>query len=128
MKRTFLLSTFCSLLLLPPSAFSMDRLSALSMLETGNDDRALGRQGEISRFQILPSEWRRYGTGDPRNPAAAASAVRRIMAVRSVGRCCRAAGLTNFDFYVLWNAPAQAGHPSPVVRERAQRFANLCSR
>ena len=100
----------------------MDRLSALSMLETGNNDRALGRKGEVSRFQILPAEWHRYGTGDPRNPVAAATAVQRIMAAR-----CRAS-VTNFDFYVLWNAPAQAGHPSPVVRERAQRFANLCSR
>ena len=28
--------------LLPVCGFSMDRLSALSMLETGNDDRAVG--------------------------------------------------------------------------------------
>jgi hypothetical protein len=119
MKRALLLS----LLLAAGAARGMDRLSALSMLETGNNDRALGRKGEVSRFQILPAEWRRYGTGDPHNPAGAARAVQRIMAAR-----CRAPSVTNFDFYVLWNAPAQAGHPSSVVRERAQRFANLCAR
>ena len=32
---------------------------------------------------------------------------------------------TDFEFYVLWNAPWQADHPSGVVRERARRFANL---
>jgi hypothetical protein len=124
MKRALLLS----LLLAAGAAHGMDRLSALSMLETGNNDRALGRKGEVSRFQILPSEWRRYGTGDPHNPAGAARAVQRIMACRVAKLYAAAHPLTNFDFYVLWNAPAQAGHPSPVVRERAQRFANLCSR
>jgi len=124
MKRTFL---FCLLFgVAQTSGLCMDRLSALSMLETGDNDRVVGRRGEISRYQILPSEWRRYGAGNPQSVTAATQAVRRIMAARVGRRCC--AALTNFDFYVLWNAPAQVGHPSSVVRERAQRFANLCSR
>jgi hypothetical protein len=32
---------------------------------------------------------------------------------------------TDFEFYVLWNAPWQVDHPSAVVTERARRFANL---
>ena len=32
---------------------------------------------------------------------------------------------TDFEFYILWNAPWQADHPSVVVTERARRFANL---
>ena len=126
MKRTLLLS-LCLLACL--SGRAMDRMAALSMLETGNNDRTIGRRGEVSRFQILPSVWHRYGLGDPRNPSTAALAVQRIMAERQAAfERGHHRSATNFDFYVLWNAPAQAGHPGPVVTERAQRFANLCSR
>ncbi len=44
--------------LAPMLSFGMDRLSALSMLETGDNDRVVGRAGEISRYQILKMEWR----------------------------------------------------------------------
>src|SRR2546423_6257092 len=54
------MKTFASLilLLLPMCGFGMDRLSALSMLETGNNDRAVGSAGEISRFRVKKAEWR----------------------------------------------------------------------
>ena len=45
--------------LCPMMSFGMDRLAALSMIETGNNDRMVGRAGEISRFQILKREWER---------------------------------------------------------------------
>jgi len=37
---------------------------------------------------------------------------------------------TDFEFYALWNAPAQAlnGKISPKVAARCERFANLCER
>jgi len=35
---------------------------------------------------------------------------------------------TDFEFYVLWNAPAHADNPGRVVRERAERFVNLVER
>jgi hypothetical protein len=31
----------------------------------------------------------------------------------------------DFEFYVLWNAPAQINHPHRAVAERALRFINL---
>src|ERR1035437_4281326 len=34
------------------AAVAMDRWAALSMIESGNDDRAVGSSGEITRFQI----------------------------------------------------------------------------
>jgi hypothetical protein len=34
----------------------------------------------------------------------------------------------DFEFYVLWNAPAEVDHPVPCVVERAQRFVNLVRR
>ncbi len=37
------------LVLAPMISFGMDRLAALSMLETGDNDRVVGRAGEISR-------------------------------------------------------------------------------
>jgi hypothetical protein len=35
---------------------------------------------------------------------------------------------TDFEFYVLWNAPAEVDHPVPCVVERARRFVNLVRR
>ena len=35
---------------------------------------------------------------------------------------------TDFEFYVLWNAPAQVERPRKAVRERAERFCRLVSR
>ena len=35
---------------------------------------------------------------------------------------------TDFEFYVLWNAPAEVDHPVPCVAERARRFVNLVER
>jgi hypothetical protein len=127
MKRALLIaiSAFC----LHPSVLALDRMAALSMLETGDNDGAVGRVGEISRFQIRPELWRCYGAGDPRDPAQARAAVERIMAGRLAGftaRFHRAA--TPFDFYVLWNAPAQIGRPSCAVAARARHFVNLCNR
>src|ERR1700744_5210994 len=36
------------------------RLYALGMIETGNDDGAIGLAGEISRYQLSPSVWKCY--------------------------------------------------------------------
>src|SRR4051812_33425872 len=33
---------------------------ALGMIETGNNDREVGKAGEVSRYQILPSVWKAY--------------------------------------------------------------------
>jgi hypothetical protein len=105
------------------TASAMDRWSALSMLESGNSDFAVGACGEISRFQIEPRFW---PGGNPANSQLALTVAQTIMRSRLTEfqqRHGREA--TDFEFYVLWNAPWQANHPSAVVTERAQRFANL---
>ena len=96
------------------------------MLETGNDDFAVGRCGEISRFQIRAELW---PGGNPQNAQAALGVARNIMQAR-VQRFVQTHGRspTNFEFYVLWNAPAEIDHPVPCVAERARRFANLVER
>ena len=108
------------------SASGMNRWEALSMLETGNDDSAIGRCGEISRFQIRAELW---PGGNPQNAQAALGVARNIMQAR-VQRFVQTHGRspTNFEFYVLWNAPAEIDHPVPCVAERARRFANLVER
>ena len=112
------------------SALAMDRLTALSMIESGDNDQAIGQAGEVSRFQIRPLLWVRYCGPYPvtasTNPQAALRATRAIMDAR-----CRNfeyrfhRSPTDFEYYVLWNAPAQIRKPGKAVSERANRFCNL---
>jgi hypothetical protein len=109
---------------------AMDRWEALSQIETRDNDRAIGAAGEISRYQMKPKLWQRYArsNADWLNPAEALVAAQDLMRERctnferSYGR-----RPTDFDFYVLWNAPAQIERPRRAVRERAERFCRLVS-
>ena len=111
-------------------ARAMNRWEALSLLESGNNDNAIGRAGEVSRFQIKPVLWEKYGRPYPvsarTNPQAALRAARAIMDAR-VGQFERHYHRppTDFEYYVLWNAPAQLGKPSRAVSARANRYCNL---
>jgi hypothetical protein len=107
---------------------AMDRWAALSQLETRDDDNAVGTAGEISRYQIKPTLWRRYARSDAnwKNATEALAAARELMKER----CTRFESTynrlpTDFEFYVLWNAPSQIKRPRKVVRERAERFCRL---
>ena len=104
-------------------ALAMDRWEALSMIESGNNDHAIGSVGEISRFQIRPELW---PGGNPHNPEQALTAAQKTMIPR-LERFQRMHNRqpTDFEFYVLWNAPWVVDHPSAVVKDRAQRFVNL---
>jgi len=115
------------ILIMSTNALAMDRWTALAMMESGGDDRAVGRAGEVSRYQIRSELW---PGGNPLDSCTALANARRIMSSRmawfehSHGR-----PPDDFEFYVLWNAPAQINHPSRAVAGRAQRFKNLvCSR
>ena len=104
----------------------MDRWTALSMIESGDNDRAVGPGGEISRFQIQPQLW---PGGNPRDSKVALVAAQEIMNQRLTEFShSHQREATDFEFYVLWNAPWQADHPSKTVTERARRFANLVRR
>ena len=117
--------------LIPMLSFGMDRMTALSMLETGDDDAMVGRAGEISRYQVMKSEWksvtpsRNYTDPNLAKQVALKILDQRLQRFESIYK--RPA--TDFEFYALWNAPGQAlnGRISRVVAERSQRFANLCS-
>jgi len=114
----------------------LSKLEAIAMIESGNNDFAVGGAGEISRYQIKPWVWRHYSPSSAyRNVEVSKAVAERYLNTleeqfrKRVGR-----SPSDFDRYVLWNAgpsyyarirfsPARV---HPVIRERAQRFANLC--
>ena len=108
----------------------MDRLAALSMIETGDNDRMVGGAGEISRYQILKREWHSVTSSARFTDPEVARAVtlqlidRRVKSFEAVYN----RPPTDFEFYGLWNAPAQVlqGRVSRTVAERCRRYANLC--
>jgi len=104
-------------------ASAMDRWSALSMLESGDNDNATGPGGEISRFQIQPQFW---PGGDPHDSKIALSVAQNIIRPRIDNFQASHKRLpTDFEFYILWNAPSEVDHSRPAVTDRARRFANL---
>lgn len=107
---------------------AMERFAALAQIESGNNDHALGAAGEISRYQIKPRVWHRYApaTANWRSAEQSLPIAQAAMRDRCAGfqRTFRRPP-TDFEFYVLWNAPAQIRNPSSAVRKRAQRFCNL---
>jgi len=110
---------------------SARRLAALALIESGDNDHARGAAGEVSRYQIKPSEWRRVCALEPGraavNPVTARNVAVAILQVRCSAFATRFhRAPDDFEFYVLWNAPGELPKASVVVRERARRFANLC--
>lgn len=113
-------------------AFAMDRFAALSMIESGDDDFAHGGDAEVSRFQIRREVWLQT-TNAPISEATNAVVARAVAETITARRCQRFEqqhGRTpsDFEFYVLWNSPAQVNHPSRAVSERAGRFVNLVNK
>jgi hypothetical protein len=107
-----------------------DRWAALSLLESGDNDRATGPSGEISRYQMQPSVWQHYAAtnADWTKPEDSLVVAQAIMQERCAAfeRSAHRPP-TDFEFYVLWNAPAQINHPSKAVARRAERFCNIVS-
>jgi hypothetical protein len=109
---------------------AMDRWSALSQIESGDNDHAVGAAGEVSRYQIKPEIWRRCAPAgaDCTDPDGALSVARQAMQERCATFERKAhRSLTDTEFYILWNAPAQIQRPSKAVLGRAERFCNLVS-
>jgi hypothetical protein len=112
-------------LILSTNALAMDRWTALAMLESGDDDRTVGPAGEVSRYQIRSDLW---PGGDPSDPNVALANARHLMSPRTAAfEKSHGRAPDDFEFYILWNAPAQINHPHRAVADRARRFANLVS-
>ena len=94
--------------------------------ELADNDYAVGTCGEISRYQIKPEFW---PGGDPSDAHAALATARQIMSARvEAFEHAHNRVPSDYEFYILWNAPGQVDHPRTVVRERARRFENLIQR
>jgi hypothetical protein len=116
-------------LFLSGKAFAMDRFTALSQVESGDNDFAIGRAGEISRYQIRRELWQ-HATATPlsqaTNSTVAFSVARTIAKIRSENfQQTYHRPPTDIEFYILWNAPGEIDHPSNRVRSRATLYANL---
>lgn len=121
-----------------PGVLDERRRYALSMIETGGDDREIGSAGEVSRYQIMPSVWRHYSDSrsyhDPETSLEVAQ--RHWSALYDSFKQQAHRKPTDFDMYVLWNThygyyakhgfdPARL---NTSVSDRAQRFVNLIQR
>ena len=113
----------------------LSRLEALSLIESGDNDAAIGSAGEVSRFQILPHVWAHYSRSrafrDCRVSSQVAATHLRELTTWFQQQTGRPA--SDFDIYVLWNAGPNYYHKigfktarvSPIIRERARRYARL---
>lgn len=112
-------------------AGAMDRFTALSQIESGDNDFAVGRAGEISRYQIRRELWQtvtRVPLSEATNSAVAINVAKSIALARMENfRQQYNRPPTDSEFYILWNAPGEIDHPSHVVRSRASLYANLVS-
>jgi hypothetical protein len=113
----------------------LSKLEALSMIESGDNDLAIGGAGEVSRYQIMPTVWRRFTSSTDYADAQVSTWVAEQYLASLESSFQKRAGRepTDFDRYVLWNAgPSyyeRIGFLSERVhrhiRERAERFVNL---
>jgi hypothetical protein len=120
---------FLSGLLWSGSALAMDRFAALSMIESGDYDFARGQHTEVSRYQIRREVWMQ-ATNAPLELATNAAVALDVARVIAEKRCLEfekkhGRTPTDFEFYVLWNAPTQIDNPGRAVRKKAERFVNL---
>jgi hypothetical protein len=121
-----------------PAVLDNRSLFALGAIETGNNDNEIGRAGEVSRYQIMPSVWKHYTHSsyydDPQVSRAVAE--QHWSSLRAAFKKQTGREPDNFDMYVLWNTcygyyaskGFQPARLDPVVRDRAQRFVNLVER
>jgi len=114
------------------------RISALSLIESGDNDAAVGDAGEVSRYQIKPWIWRQYDPSSAYADRRISTQVAQQHLAELAERFRRGARRepSDFDLYVLWNAGptyyARIGFSPtrvhPIIRERATRYVNLCQR
>jgi hypothetical protein len=141
MKFESTIAVLLALLLAPISAFAMNRLDALGLIESGNNDFAVGTHQEVSRYQIQTDLWKQTcdenglaGKGlMPTNPADARLVVEIIMKARcSAFESRYHHAPDDFEFYLLWHRPAcyigrsMSRAVTAVEADRARRFARLC--
>lgn len=114
-------------------------LIALAEIESNNNDRAVGRDGERSRYQIRQATWEEHAIPSwPFRDAVYYPKAKTVASSILLSYQDRFEQMTGRhamprDIYVLWNMGvdgyAGCGYDfqrvPKVVRERAERFANI---
>ena len=92
------------------------------MLETGDDDYAVGAKGEVSRFSIMPRLWQEKAAGqNQRDPKVSKRIATQILQAR-VNHFVKVhhRNPTNSEIYRCWNPRC--------FDATATRYANLCEK
>lgn len=109
-------------------------LTCLSEFESADNDHAVGRRGEVSRYQIMPGTWRAWSRGGSPQDLREARRVACLLLCWRIGdfRVITGREPEPEEIYALWNAPgafAKGGYEmkrlSKRVRARCERFGNL---
>lgn len=101
---------------MPSFTYSHPLFHALAVIESGENDRAIGRKGEVSRYQILPSQWKRFYPLQRKyyeNPVIATEVSRKILADIYCHQGVDA-------LYTQWNTGRRR-----FINETGKRFKNL---
>lgn len=114
-------------------------LYALAQLETGLDDKALGKKGEVSRYQMLPSTWKEQDIFPldkdffQESNAASQVAEKHIVKLTNWFKKNTGRNPSPQDLYVMWNTGYTYylkkgfvfSNVNMKVKERANRYYNL---
>ena len=114
------------------TAHELNRWRALSMVESGDCDTCTGPNGERSRFQITPRNWRLATTlplSASTNPFTAANVAQDIQYPRVLRFAARHHRMpTNAEFYLIWHCPARVARPTAAERDYSERCVNVLGR
>lgn len=113
-------------------------LAALSQIESGDNNHAIGKAGEVSRYQIMPEAAERevrenavlrgrpFHAGWAVDESLARAVALGIWEKRvAVFRLVYRREPTVEELYLCWHRPARVLNPKPRELARAVRFANL---
>lgn len=83
----------------------MNFLEALSQVESGDNDHAVGAHGEISRYQMLPSTWAIYSDSKAYSNAGVSMgvAINHMNWLLTTYIKCTGRVPTNRELAVMWN-------------------------
>jgi len=114
------------------------KLRALSQIESNDNDKAKGRHGELSRYQLKRSVWRQHfpDEKDQRHiPAEARRCAKAHLCWLELKLCLaqRKRNPDPRDVYAAWNLGLEAfarrdydlAKLSKTIRQRSERFNNL---
>jgi hypothetical protein len=108
-----------------------DRYNCLAMIETGNNDKAVGAVGEVGRYQIKPDVWEQYSGGLPlsaaQDPFKSWTVAQRVMKDRVNWFIqTHRRQPSEREWALLWHKPFSKRF-SRADRDYAMRFDNLRS-